>query len=103
MTAFGAATRQNFTAVCGCHAGAKTVYAFTFQVARLKSSFHGDVPKGFDAPSKFSNLKFAAPGKTNAAFYRIRPSCAIDSAVSKRILKRKRQASPRHGLTRANS
>lgn len=41
MAAFGAATSEHFAAIGGGHAGAEAMYALTFQVARLESSFHG--------------------------------------------------------------
>lgn len=43
MTTFGATARQHFTTIGGRHTGAKTMDASTFQIAWLKSSFHGDV------------------------------------------------------------
>ncbi len=56
MAAFGAAAGQYFAAVGSGHARAETVDAFTFQIARLKSSFHGDIPSGVEML-----LAFVAP------------------------------------------
>ena len=44
MTAFGAAACQNLTAVLGCHASTKTMDAFAFELAGLKSTFHENTP-----------------------------------------------------------
>lgn len=40
VTAFGAATSQNLTAILGCHAGTKTMNAFALKLAGLESTFH---------------------------------------------------------------
>ena len=52
LAALGAAACKNLLPTRGLHAGTKTRGAFTLDLARLISAFHGDRPEAADIPEK---------------------------------------------------
>lgn len=70
LAALGATTRQDCTAVLGCHARTETVVAGALQIAGLKGAFHCQLPSDHGSPRgapllKRSRILEKAPPQVN--------------------------------------